>query len=349
MQRVTDTLFYPLQSGAVPPPAGTRAVFLNALAHPALRLFSTEPLYLQQFFRPHAQALEAAGYTVHSGAEGPGPGDFDMALLALPKNRIEAGHMIAVALRALRPGGVLSAAADNKAGGARLEKTLAAFGLRDLQVFSKNKCRVVTGCRSADDRDALEKIIENALAAGAAQPISGGRFYSQPGIFGWDKTDRGSALLLAHLPGELKGRGADFGCGYGFLSAHIARQPGVTALSCIDADSRAVRMCARNVQAESRPDLGLSFLWEDLRRPLAACRGLDFVVMNPPFHEGKAADEGIGAAFIATAAACLRPGGALYMVANRQLAYERVLDGSFAQVAKVFEGEGFKIFHARKA
>lgn len=345
-QRVLDTLFHPLQSGAAAPPGGdARAGFFNAQLHPALSLFKPERLFLQQYFRPHAQQLEAAGYTVHSDTDaGPETGNLDMALLALPKNRIEAEYMIASALRALKPGGILFAAADNKAGGARLEKMLAAFGLEDIQTDSRNKCRVVRGKRGGGN----ETAIEHALAAGSPQPILNGRFQSWPGIFGWDKIDRGSEILLQHLPPGLKGRGADFGCGYGYLSARILQQPTVTELWCIDADIRALRMCEENL-SKFKSGMKIHYLWEDLRRPVPSCRALDFIVMNPPFHEGKAADEDIGAAFIATAAASLKPGGALYMVANRQLAYEQVLQDLFARTDKVFEGQGFKVFHAIKA
>ncbi len=343
-QRILDTLFHPLESGALlPPEEGTRVAFVNAQPHPALRLFETCELFLRQYFRPYARRLEGAGYALVDRDFA--PAELDMALLALPKSRIETEYMIAVALRALKTGGVLVAAADNKAGGARLEKTLAAFGLRDVQVSSRNKCRVVVGRRGGDQEKDGEEALAAAIAAGSPQEVLGGKFHSWPGIFGWDKIDRGSEILLRSLPAELKGRGADFGCGYGYLAHHIVQQKPVTELLCVDADIRALRMCERNIKPLAG-GMRLSFLWEDLRHPVPACRDLDFILMNPPFHEGKSSSEDIGAAFIATAAASLKPGGALYMVANRQLAYERVAEKLFAKCGKVFEGEGFKVLHA---
>jgi len=70
--------------------------------------------------------------------------------------------------------------------------------------------------------------------------------------------------------------------------------------------------------------------------------------MNPPFHEGKASDQSIGQNFIKTAANSLKSGGALWMVANSQLAYESHLNNLFSEVKKTFEGQGFKVFHAVK-
>ena len=50
------------------------------------------------------------------------------------------------------------------------------------------------------------------------------------------------------------------------------------------------------------------------------------MIMNPPFHQGRAAEPDLGAAFIAAAARILKPHGRLMMVANRQLPYEAALD-----------------------
>ena len=47
--------------------------------------------------------------------------------------------------------------------------------------------------------------------------------------------------------------------------------------------------------------------------------GLDFVVMNPPFHDGGAEDKALGVAFIEAAARMLARRGACWLVANRHL------------------------------
>ena len=54
--------------------------------------------------------------------------------------------------------------------------------------------------------------------------------YSKPGIYGWQKIDRGSALLIEQLSDVLASmarapkRLADLGCGYGYLSIMAAQQ-----------------------------------------------------------------------------------------------------------------------------
>jgi 16S rRNA (guanine1207-N2)-methyltransferase len=75
---------------------------------------------------------------------------------------------------------------------------------------------------------------------------------------------------------------------------------------------------------------------------------LDFVVMNPPFHDGGAEDRALGIAFIEAAARMLAKRGVCWLVANRHLPYEAALAGVFATVTVRAEGGGYKIFEARK-
>jgi 16S rRNA (guanine1207-N2)-methyltransferase len=70
--------------------------------------------------------------------------------------------------------------------------------------------------------------------------------------------------------------------------------------------------------------------------------------MNPPFHEGKSADSGIGRDFIVSAHAALRPRGTLWMVANTHLPYEAVLSEVFFKYKEVAHASGFKVFRAEK-
>ena len=74
------------------------------------------------------------------------------------------------------------------------------------------------------------------------------------------------------------------------------------------------------------------------------------IVSNPPFHtQGRADRPDIGRRFIAVAAEALKPGGRLWLVANRHLPYEEVLNASFGSVRTVAQQDGFKIIEAVKA
>ena len=74
----------------------------------------------------------------------------------------------------------------------------------------------------------------------------------------------------------------------------------------------------------------------------------DWVIMNPPFHSGRAAEPALGQRFIEVASSTLPRGGRLLMVANRNLPYEQILEKTFRRVEKLSERDGFKVFEANK-
>ena len=83
-------------------------------------------------------------------------------------------------------------------------------------------------------------------------------------------------------------------------------------------------------------------------RTLEAAGDLDFVVSNPPFHDGGAEDRRLGQAFIRKAAELLHKGSVLWCVANRHLPYEAELNAAFKRVRMVADAGGYKLFEAVK-
>ncbi|MDQ3268664.1 MAG: class I SAM-dependent methyltransferase, partial [Pseudomonadota bacterium] len=185
-------------------------------------------------------------------------------------------------------------------------------------------------------------------ALDAVRPIGDGRFESRPGVFAWDRIDPASRLLAEHLPASLAGRAADLGAGFGYLSVELlARCPAIHALDLYEAEGRALDLARRNLSPQaSRAQLG--FYWHDVTTGLA--QQYDVIVSNPPFHTQSRADRpDIGRRFIAVAADALKPGGRLWLVANRHLPYEAVLTESFGSVRTAAQQDGFKIIEAVKA
>ena len=161
------------------------------------------------------------------------------------------------------------------------------------------------------------------------------------GIFSADGIDPASAMLAGALP-ALKGQGADLGAGWGFLARAVLDSAGVTRLHLVEDDHAALDCARRNV-----PDPRAHVHWADATLWNAPAP-LDFVVMNPPFHSGRAADPDLGRAFIRAAQRLLAPSGRLCMVANRHLPYEATLAESFAETAEVTGDARFKVFFAAR-
>lgn len=335
MNAALDTLFLPLENGDVP--AGGPALFVGAAFHPYIQILKPD---LWQPFKPLADGLNGPKLETLSVE-----GTYKLVLVNIPKQVEEAKFWIASALGCLAPDGWLVLAAANDANGNRLEKWLKELGL-PYESFSKNKARVVWTCRPVT----LPALIGQWQEQGQVQRVQSGdgnHFFSQPGVFGWDKIDGGSKLLAGVLPSGLKGTGADFGAGTGYLSRAVLEQnSNVKYLYLAEADSRALH-CAKLNLENVRGDCALEYVWADLSKP-APLPALDFIVMNPPFHTGKKTEITLGQAFIETAAHHLKKGGRLYMVANAHLPYEQALREKFANLKTLAAEQGFKIFEAVK-
>ncbi len=272
---------------------------------------------------PGALALEAVA-----------EGSLDGVTMLAPPGTPERRYVMALALRALKPGAPFTILAPNDRGGTRLGKELRAFGCV-VEERARRHHRIISGARPA-----MLTAIDDAIAEGAPRLVGELGLWSQPGVFSWDRLDPGSALLIEHLP-PLHGRGADFGCGIGILARAVLTSPKVTEIVLTDIDRRAIECAQHNVV-----DPRTRFLWADARS--AELSELDFVVMNAPFHDAGTEDKKLAQSFVQRAAQVLGKGGVCFMVANRHLPYEAIVKPLFSRVERVVEIGGYKIYEAHK-
>lgn len=176
----------------------------------------------------------------------------------------------------------------------------------------------------------------------AGPSLTAGGFWTAPGVFSADAVDPATALLAEVLPDKLGKTVADLGAGWGALSAHVLTREGVEAVCLVEAHHLALECARRNVM-----DPRASFHWADALTWQPE-KKVDAVVMNPPFHTGRAAEPALGQAFVAGAARVLAPQGQLWMVANRHLPYEATLSAYFAKVTEIASDARFKIFNASR-
>ena len=265
----------------------------------------------------------------------------DLALITGTKHVKETQYYIAMAWESLRPDGSLLISADNKENGKRLEKWLREL-TEEVQSFSghKSRCALIQKTSQASN-----SVTDQWKEDGKIQKNPQG-FFSQPGLFSWDRIDRASELLIQIMDEPVHGRVADFGCGYGYLSAIIQeKNPDISSLSGYDADMRAINCYEQNLSDFSKT---LSTHWYDLSNYTDAQPNYDFILMNPPFHEGRKESIFLGETFIKNAASALKNKGTLWIVANRHLPYERTLESCFKNIEKKGEQNGFKVYKAIK-
>ena len=340
-----ETLFLPFADGRLAWPANSGpaggAMFLRARAGWSMRQQPLPGLFCEQSFKPEADALSQAGFAVNVPDA---PKTYELVLILPPRQRDEARALMARAVAMAKPGGRIIACQSNDEGARSSEADLAQL-TGEVESMSKNKCRVFWTASLARLNVSL---LAHWQTLDEPRPIADGRFMSRPGIFAWDRIDVASALLAEHLPNNLAGRAADLGAGFGYLSAELlTRCAGISSLDVYEAENRALELARVNLKSfEAR--MPVNYRWHDVAAGLPD--KYDVIVTNPPFHAQRGIDRpDIGRRFISVAADSLRPGGRLWLVANRHLPYENALSENFDRVHTVVQRHGYKIIEAVRA
>ena len=275
-------------------------------------------------FRPDYEHFAAQGYRVEPTES------YAAALVCLPRARDLARALLAEAARDVALGGPIAVDGQKTDGVDSMLKDLRGrLALSDSLSKAHGKIAVF----------AAEGQLQEWTAQKSA--IDGG-FITQPGVFSADAPDRGSLMLAQALPAKLGPKVVDLGAGWGYLSRHILEKEGVKRLDLVEAEALSLDCARENVKDERA-----SFHWADALafKPAALA---ETVVMNPPFHTGRSAEPALGAAFIAAARRMLAPDGVLWMVANRHLPYDPVLEEHFLEVENVAGDNAFRVIRAAK-
>lgn len=328
------TLFHPFACGAIDlPVSSARVLFLGALG--SFRKSADFPAGVAcvQGFRPDFLALQRAGLAVSPVPEGSG---YDVALVLAGRHRGQNETRLAEALERMVPGGLVVVAGGKEDGiGGLVKRVSGLLAVEDR--LPKYHGTAFWLRRPYEVADAVA-----ALRAGNGRKTVEDRFVAASGMFSHEAVDAGSRLLAAGLPADIKGSVADFCAGWGYLAAEIGRRcPSVARIDLYEADWESLEAAKANLAGFA----AARFFWQDLAAEPVTER-YDAIVMNPPFHRGRAAEPMIGRDMIRAAASALRKGGRLFMVANRELPYEATLGRHFAQWRETAREGGFKTFVA---
>lgn len=265
---------------------------------------------------------------------------FAAAALFLPKSRELTDYLLA-ALAACLPGAPLYLVGEKRAGIERAARQLEPFG-RPRKLDSARHCQLwqvtVDNPPATPELDALARRYPVATADGELQVVS------LPGVFSHGRLDVGSRLLLEHLGDLPQGAVLDFGCGAGVLGAALQRHYPGSALHLLDVDAFAVASSRLTLAAN-----GLAGTVQAGRGIQDAPTGLAAIVSNPPFHQGVHTDYQATEQLLREAAAHLRPGGELRLVANSFLKYAPLIERHLGPCTVLAERDGFRIYSARRA
>ena len=304
------------------PASGDVAVWRPA-AGDDLSALPKDRVVVQTGYKPDHDHFTGLGYRMT------GTAPYAAGLVCLPRAKAQARGLLALASGAVAAGSAIAVDGQKTDGVDALFKECRALMPELADPLSKAHGKLFTFPAGGIPAD------------WAAQPqtIADG-FVTVPGVFSADGIDRGSALLAAALPAEMPAKVADLGAGWGCLSRAVLQRAGVRHLDVVEAEAAALE-CAR----QNLPDPRAQFHWADATtfRP---DRLWGAVVMNPPFHVGRAVDPGLGLAFVQAAHRGLAPDGSLWLVANRHLPYGSVLTTLFRKVEEIGGDAAFRLTRA---
>jgi len=323
-----DTLLLAFENELIDlPMTGERWGFFNAQCLPANEIFSDQ-LQCEQGFRSEYLSLTQSGFETVPKFET--NVQFDHCIVFSSRVRALNEQNFKRAWDATTTGGLVIVAGEKNTGAGSLRKWVSGH-FCDVDSFSKYHA-ICFWCRKSQETK-LE-----------IPPFG----KNKSGLFSADGPDKGSVLLTSFFDKRIKGKVADFGAGWGYLSEQLLeRSSQVEHIDLYEADWHALEHARTRLEGVAPEKSG--FHWSDIpgdfkRKPY------EWVVMNPPFHHGlfgsRSADPQLGKAFIQTAASSLIQGGKLLMVANRNLPYEDTLSKAFRRVTKLADQEGYKVFEA---
>jgi 16S rRNA (guanine1207-N2)-methyltransferase len=166
---------------------------------------------------------------------------------------------------------------------------------------------------------------------------------AQGGVFSSINLDIGTRELLAVIdqtPADAE-RIIDFGCGTGILATGIAKLRPSAQVIASDQSAAAVES-ARETIAANELQSQITVVRDDAlsTQPDASA---DLILFNPPFHSGAAVHADTSVRLFEDAGRVLRPGGELWVVANRHLDYRAVLDRAVGQTRLVSSSPKFTV------
>jgi 16S rRNA (guanine1207-N2)-methyltransferase len=290
------------------------------------------------------KAMEAAGLQSELNDFEPESRSVEQVIYRVSKERALVHHCINVAAdRLVTEGELVLFGAKNegiKTNFRNAEETLGEkthsrkHGLCYEGIF--NKARADTRALPSGDYPNLREV-----------EAAGLRFISKPGIFGWNKVDHGSELLVTALEEHrselnISGPLLDLGCGWGYLILATQDLP-FTSRVATDNNITAVNAARENFL---RAGVDVTTTVDDCGSQLNG--PFDLILCNPPFHQGFSVSEALSIKFVTQAARLLSAKGTALFVVNQFVPLEKLATDYFKEVTLLLHQGGFKVFALRK-
>jgi 16S rRNA (guanine1207-N2)-methyltransferase len=171
-------------------------------------------------------------------------------------------------------------------------------------------------------------------------------FYSKPGVFGWEKVDKGSQLLVSCLPPVIqymKGVESvlDLGCGWGYLMLATQSIP-IDVRVATDNNVAAIDAAKRNF---SEAGMNVQCVVDDCASQVR--QRFDLILCNPPFHQGFQVSDSLTEKFLKSATRLSRRSTRAIFVVNQFIPLQKLAESYFKESRLLASADGFNVFELR--
>ncbi|WP_124054255.1 class I SAM-dependent methyltransferase [Arcanobacterium ihumii] len=222
------------------------------------------------------------------------------------------------------------------------------------------KYRCLVGKQEVMDQIVSEStLIEVSSYAPTIQNSKYGKIAGIGGVFGGAKIDHGGEFLGEVASADIyrivsdyrRGfddapRIVDLGCGNGAVSRQLFAELEDATIFATDISADACASAAITLAPEIKAGK-VQVSWADAAQDIPS-NWADFVLLNPPFHEGTRIDATMIKNLLVAAHRILCPGGDLYLVHNSHLRYRPEIEKSFDRVRELDRNSKFTVLQARK-
>ena len=291
-----------------------------------------------------ARAAASAGQNVlYSPFYHPPEPLHDLAIVYLQKGKDLNEMLLTTVARSVVPGGKLLLVGENT-GGIRSSKRLLEAVAGPVTFSDAARHSVLYQVTLTRDQTKPLLLSDWMKPAPVEMGGTGLTLVSLPGVFSHGRVDKGTELLLEHLPAGLTGDVLDLGCGSGVIGALVKLRFPETRVTLTDSNALALAAAEETFRVnEIRAEAVIA---SDVYTQVHG--QFDVILSNPPFHEGTRTQYETTSHLISGSAGHLRSGGQLLLVANHFLHYESIMEEHVGPVTCLARDGGYKVLLSRK-
>lgn len=176
-------------------------------------------------------------------------------------------------------------------------------------------------------------------------------FFSKPGLFGWNKVDLGSELLVNHLDklplAQIAPQNClDLGCGYGYITLAASKNNNCNSIkswTMTDNNAAAIIAAEKNLLSA-----GLNGKVIPDNCATSINETFDLILCNPPFHQGFNPDADLTEKFVRETKRLLSKKGIAFFVINQFVPLETKAENYFSRIQLLRKEAGFKLISLQK-